>query len=325
MAGVQQEMGQYDAAEKIYLRTLQMRESLLGKHHPDVALTVNDIAVLYSRQNRFDEAVVYYQRALEIRRAVVGEQHADYAQALSAPAICCFPVLRVLTFPAYAENLATVYQDLGRYQEALPLFEKTLAVYKAALGEGHPNVASAYTGLAGLKQQMGNYSQCIPMYEKALEIYGALAGGAPDSDMALTLNGTNPMKPIFFFANPYFAQTLPFYISRCKTGPRQRRRTYARWICTNAVLASSTLTWLRPSSILGISTSLVAIRTRQRSTSHAPLKPTASSLAPPTPKPFMHSRWPQRRSYIERCQSITNILFIFHLIQPRGRGEEHPA
>eukprot|EP01122_Echinamoeba_exundans_P012774 TRINITY_DN542_c0_g1_i4.p1 TRINITY_DN542_c0_g1~~TRINITY_DN542_c0_g1_i4.p1 ORF type:complete len:1450 (+),score=311.88 TRINITY_DN542_c0_g1_i4:280-4629(+) len=168
MAGVQQEMGHYDDAEKIYFRTLQIREASLGSSHPDVALTLNDIAVLYSRQNRFDEAVVYYKRALEIRRAVVGEAHPDYAQAL--------------------KNLATVYQDLGRYHEALPLFEKTLDVYKTALGELHPNVASACTGLAGLKQQMGRFNECIPLYEKALQIYGDLAGGAPDSDMALTLN-----------------------------------------------------------------------------------------------------------------------------------------
>lgn len=46
MAGLAQESGRYDEAEALYKKTLAIRERLLGDSHPELALTLNDFAVL---------------------------------------------------------------------------------------------------------------------------------------------------------------------------------------------------------------------------------------------------------------------------------------
>lgn len=83
MAGLNQEQGKFAEAEVLYKKTVTIKENLLGSMHPELALTLNDFAVLYARQDRFPEAENLYRRALQIRKTVLGENHPDYAQSLS--------------------------------------------------------------------------------------------------------------------------------------------------------------------------------------------------------------------------------------------------
>ena len=41
----------------------------------------------------------------------------------------------------------------GKYDEAMPLYEEAIAIFKKVLGEEHPNVAILMNNLAGLHQQ----------------------------------------------------------------------------------------------------------------------------------------------------------------------------
>ena len=41
------------------------------------------------------------------------------------------------------DNLAVGYQDAGKFDRALPLFEETLALRKAKLGPDHPDTLRA--------------------------------------------------------------------------------------------------------------------------------------------------------------------------------------
>ena len=51
---------------------LQIREKALGPDHPDVATSLNNLAVLYQAQGRYGEAEPLYQRALAIREKALG-------------------------------------------------------------------------------------------------------------------------------------------------------------------------------------------------------------------------------------------------------------
>lgn len=42
------------AAEKMFIRALEMRESVLSNDHPDVAQSLNNLASLYNDQGRWD-------------------------------------------------------------------------------------------------------------------------------------------------------------------------------------------------------------------------------------------------------------------------------
>jgi tetratricopeptide (TPR) repeat protein len=59
----------------LYLRALGIKEKLLGVEHPDVAMTLNNLAVFYKSQQKFEEAASFYRRALAIFEATLSPSH----------------------------------------------------------------------------------------------------------------------------------------------------------------------------------------------------------------------------------------------------------
>ena len=59
------------AAERLFKRSLEMREQLLGDSHPDLAQTLNNLAALYTDQKLYHLAEPLYERALDIRTTVI--------------------------------------------------------------------------------------------------------------------------------------------------------------------------------------------------------------------------------------------------------------
>jgi hypothetical protein len=64
-------------AEPLYLKSLAIREKLLGAEHPDVATTLKNLAELYRASGRTDEAEPLYRRAVAIAEKVLGKEHPD--------------------------------------------------------------------------------------------------------------------------------------------------------------------------------------------------------------------------------------------------------
>ena len=53
-----------------------------GREHPDVATSLNNLALLYRAQGRFAEAEPLNKRALAIHEKVLGGEHQDVASGL---------------------------------------------------------------------------------------------------------------------------------------------------------------------------------------------------------------------------------------------------
>ena len=69
--------GRYAEAEPLYKRALAISEKALGPEHPDVAIRLNNLAVLYWAQGRYAEAEPLLKRALAIREKALGLDHPD--------------------------------------------------------------------------------------------------------------------------------------------------------------------------------------------------------------------------------------------------------
>ena len=54
------------SGERAHRQALALKEKLLGAEHPDVAMTLNNLAVFYKAGQRYAEAEPLYQRALAI-------------------------------------------------------------------------------------------------------------------------------------------------------------------------------------------------------------------------------------------------------------------
>ena len=65
--------GKYEEAEPLYQRSLGIRETKLGKDHPNVASSLNNLAGLYESQGKYEEAESLYKRSLGIRKNKLGK------------------------------------------------------------------------------------------------------------------------------------------------------------------------------------------------------------------------------------------------------------
>ena len=79
-------------------------------------------------------------------------------------------------FAASLNNLAALYQAMGSYTQAEPLYRQAMEIRCVALGEAHPDFAASLNNLAMLYQLMGNYAQAEPLYRLALSARGAALG-----------------------------------------------------------------------------------------------------------------------------------------------------
>jgi CHAT domain-containing protein/Tfp pilus assembly protein PilF len=59
---------------------------------------------------------------------------------------------------------------MGRYGDALALYQQAMEIRKKALGEKHPDYATSLDRLAGWYTTMGRYSEALPLYQQALAI-----------------------------------------------------------------------------------------------------------------------------------------------------------
>ena len=159
--------GRYADAEPHYQRALAIREKVLGPEHPDVATSLNNLAVLYRAQGRYADAEPRYQRALAIREKVLGPEHPDVATSLN--------------------NLAALYHAQGRYADAEPHYQRALAIREKVLGPEHPDVAMSLNNLAELYRAQGRYADAEPRYQRALAIREKVLG-PEHPDVATSLN-----------------------------------------------------------------------------------------------------------------------------------------
>ena len=75
LAELYRQQGAYTKAEPLYRRSLAIDEKALGKMHPSVAITLNNLAYLYHSQGAYAKAEPLYQRALLILKATFPQGH----------------------------------------------------------------------------------------------------------------------------------------------------------------------------------------------------------------------------------------------------------
>jgi len=118
-------------AEPLYIQALEVRKQLASQEHPLVALSLNNLAALYSSQRRYNEAELLYLQALELHKQLLGQEHPDVARCLN--------------------NLALLYYSQGRYDEAEPLYIQALEIAEQRLGANHPNTITFRENLQNLR------------------------------------------------------------------------------------------------------------------------------------------------------------------------------
>jgi tetratricopeptide (TPR) repeat protein len=159
--------GLYALAEDPCQRCLVAVKEKFGDLHPDVATSLNNLALLYYSQGRYADAEKLRLQCLEIERETLGEKHPQFASSLN--------------------NLSELYRSQGRYEEAEPLYLQALALNQELLGDRHPSVATSINNLAALYDLQGRYAEAELLYKQALALRQELLGDRHPS-VAASLN-----------------------------------------------------------------------------------------------------------------------------------------
>lgn len=68
------------------------------------------------------------------------------------------------------DNLAVLYSNQGKYAEAEPLYQRSMAIREKGLGPDHPAVATSLHNLAGFYANQRKYAEAQPLCQRALAI-----------------------------------------------------------------------------------------------------------------------------------------------------------
>ena len=230
---INHEMGRYPEARSLYEKALAIREKTLGPNHPDVAVSLNNLAGLYHDLGLYTKVEPLLQRSIKILEKSLGPDHPDVAVCLNNLATLYYtqgqyakaePLYRrsleigektlgpeSTHVAVRLNNLAKLYYDQGKYAKAEPLYLRSLAIFEKALGPDHPHVAANLSNLAGFYFTQGQYAKAEPLYLRSLKIREKALG--PDHpDMAASLNNLATV----YYAQGQYPKAEPLYLRSLK-------------------------------------------------------------------------------------------------------------
>jgi len=189
-----EERNDYDKAEELFKKELDIERQTLGQDSPDVARTLSNLAALYHKYaGRFEEAEKLYQQALFIREKEFGKNNPEVAGSLLSLALLC--------------------ENEGKYALSQELYNRALGIYKTKYGMEHADVATTLAGMAELYRVQGKFDQAEPLYKQALEINERLEN--PDHPSVTSsrhnLAGLYAEEGKYAKAEPLYRQTLASY------------------------------------------------------------------------------------------------------------------
>ena len=167
MGEAYQDLGSFDEAASLLERALNLGREHLGPRHPDVASTMNSLAVLRQETGRYEAADSLYRQALALQQFRLGSQDTIVAATL--------------------HNWGTLLHAQGQYDRADSLYQQALDVRQALLAPGHPATASTLNEIATLHYDRGDLDAAADLYRETYELRQAHYGG-DHPDVAASLN-----------------------------------------------------------------------------------------------------------------------------------------
>jgi tetratricopeptide (TPR) repeat protein len=155
-------MGRDREAMPHHERALAVREKRLGADHPEVAGTLNNLALTVRRRDP-ERARALLRRALAIREKALGPVHPEVASTVN--------------------NLALQEFESGRHAEARALYLRALPIWEKTLGPEHPRTLMVLYYLGRSELGAGQAARAIPRFERALAGYQAAGRGKPRDEV----------------------------------------------------------------------------------------------------------------------------------------------
>jgi Tfp pilus assembly protein PilF len=140
----------HDEADRLFRRSLQIRESVLGPDHASLVQTVNGLAAVCYARGDIDAAEPLFQRALSITERRLGAQHPDIVTSLN--------------------SLARIAFKRNDYAAAGPLLERLLVLKESTVGPDHPESAPILGSLVKVRCAEGAMDEAERLARRVVTI-----------------------------------------------------------------------------------------------------------------------------------------------------------
>ena len=142
------EEGRLDEAGTGYAEALRLRRAAHAGDHPNIALSLNNLAMVRRHQKQYAAAESLYTASLEMRTRLYGDRHPDVAHTVN--------------------HLGRLYYNMGDYDRAELFARRALALRADLYGETHVSTISSMGSLAGTLSARGDYAEATEVLQQAL-------------------------------------------------------------------------------------------------------------------------------------------------------------
>jgi tetratricopeptide (TPR) repeat protein len=189
-----------------------MERRLLGGKHPELALALNNLALVLRRKGDLAGAEATYRQALAMQRELLGNVHPDVANTLNNLAFVVYDrgdlggalqaesdsleIYRQL-FPHDNPDVARIMNRIGYwyierrdYTTADRYLGEALAMRRRLFSQSHPEIASSLLNVGILQVATGKYRDALVSSRTAADIYtAALSATNWKTALAESING----------------------------------------------------------------------------------------------------------------------------------------
>lgn len=148
--------GKPGKALPFYEHSLIISEKVMDPQHPDIAVTLSNIAGLYVSILDYEKATLHYKRAIKIFKTNLEARDQNPAT--------------IIKYASTLNGYAELWRHMRKYKISLIYHTKTLDFRKNKLGPKHIDVASSLHNLGCLYCDTRDYDKAIPLFEDALDI-----------------------------------------------------------------------------------------------------------------------------------------------------------
>lgn len=145
----------YETGERYALRCYDIRRSVYGAEHDQVARSLIQIADMNRHLKRWEKSEKHYKLALEMRQRLLGADHKFVADTYAF--------------------LATMNRDAERYSQAEEFDRKALEIREKVLGPKHENVKTSLEYLAIDLERQDRKEDAAPYRERAAKLDAEIA------------------------------------------------------------------------------------------------------------------------------------------------------
>jgi tetratricopeptide (TPR) repeat protein len=143
-------------AQYLFKRAHWVMKNALGREHPLVLETLNNLAISYKKDYKFEKAIPLFKETISLMENTWGENHPLVAE------------------PLY--NLAWIYQHKRELKKAEPLFLRALSIMEQSRCKTHLYMTEILRDSGWLYISQGQYKKSQNLYKKALTIKEKIFG-----------------------------------------------------------------------------------------------------------------------------------------------------